>query len=169
MSAIILCSTINSEENLPVTNSTFKHLFSIRSVSCNSSSTKKPNKVIYAELFGLSKKVIDSAIKVDMYRELSDMFKTFLYDIQSKYDERQQQQTNSILDVSNPNITNHKGRSPKRLQSFVEQSSKGKNVSRIDINNDENTEGGSKGHRCGRCKQYGHYAKTYQTQCNNLW
>jgi hypothetical protein len=163
MSVIILCSTINSEENLPITNGTFKHLFSIRSVSCNSSSTKKPNKVIYAELFGLSKKVIDSAIKTDMYRELSDMFKTFLYDIQSKYDERQQQQTNFILDVSNPNITNHKGRPPKRLQSFVEQSSKGKNVSRIDINNNENTEGGSKGRRCGRCKQYGHYAKTCQT------
>lgn len=162
MSAIILCSTINSEENLPITNGTFKHLFSIRSVSHNSSS-KKPNKVIYAELFGLSKKVIDSAIKADMYRELSDMFKTFLYDIQSKCDERQQRQTNSILAVSNPNITKHKGRPPKRLQSSVEQSSKGKNVSRIDINNNENTEDGSKGRRCGRCKQHGHYAKTCQT------
>jgi hypothetical protein len=52
-SAIVLCSTVNSEENLPITNGTFKHLFSIRSVSCNSSLTKKPNKVIYAELFGL--------------------------------------------------------------------------------------------------------------------
>jgi len=163
MSAIMLCSTINSEENLPITNGTFKHLFSIRSVSCNSSSTKKPNKVIYAELFGLSKKVIDSAIKTNMYQELSDMFKTFLYDIQNKYDGRQKQQTNFILNVSNPNITNHKGRPPKRLQSFVEQSSKGKHVSRINISNDENAEGGSKGRRCGRCKQYRHYAKTCQT------
>ncbi|CAB4419078.1 unnamed protein product [Rhizophagus irregularis] len=79
ISAIILCSTTNSEENHPITNGTFKHLFSIRSVSYNSSSTKKPNKIIYAELFGLSKKVIDSTIKVDIYRELSDMFKAFLY------------------------------------------------------------------------------------------
>src|SRR6185437_10019506 len=73
MSAIILCSTINSEENLPITNGIFKHLFSIRFVSCNSSITKKPNKIIYAELFGLSKKVIDSAIKTNMYQELSQV------------------------------------------------------------------------------------------------
>lgn len=33
MPAIILCSTTNSEENLPITNGTFKHLFSIRSIS----------------------------------------------------------------------------------------------------------------------------------------
>ncbi|CAB4435953.1 unnamed protein product [Rhizophagus irregularis] len=119
-----------AEENHPITNGTFKHLFSIRSVSCNSSLTKKPNKIIYAKLFGLSKKVIDSAIKVD---------------------------------INPTNITKHKGRPPKRLQSFVEQTSKGKHVSKIDINNNENAEGGSKGHKCRRCKQYGHYAKTCQT------
>ena len=87
MFAIVLCSTINLEENLPITDGTFKHLFSIRSTSCNSHSTLKPsNKIMYAKLFGLSKKVIDSAIKVDMYQELSDMFKTFLYDTQNKID-----------------------------------------------------------------------------------
>jgi len=166
ISAIILCSTTNSEENLPITNGTFKHLFSIRSISNNKSSlTTTPNKIIYAELFGLSKKVIDSAIKADMYQELSDMLKIFLCDIQNKFCKKQ---TDYILDANNPNITKHKGRPPKRLQSNVEQSfSKGKHVSRnstqqIDVYNNENAEG-SKGRKCGRCKQYGHYAKTCQT------
>ncbi|CAB4431444.1 unnamed protein product [Rhizophagus irregularis] len=81
--AITLCSTNNSNENL-ITNSTFNHLFSIRSTS---SSITKSNKIIYARLFGLSKKVIYSAIKANMYQEL--MFKSFLYDIQNKFDEKQ--------------------------------------------------------------------------------
>jgi hypothetical protein len=163
--AITLCSTNNSDENL-ITNSTFNHLFSIRSTSYNSSSITKSNKIIYAKLFGLSKKVIDSAIKADMYQELSNMFKTFLYDIQNKFDEKQQTNEDYILDVNNPNITKHKGRPPKRLQSSVEQSSsKSKHVSKnntqINIHNNENAEG-SKGRKCGNCKQYGHYAKTCQ-------
>ncbi|RGB30091.1 hypothetical protein C1646_765760 [Rhizophagus diaphanus] len=109
MSAITLCFTINSEENLPITNGTFKYLFSIRSISCNSHSLAKPKKVIYAELFGLLKKVIDSAIKADMYWELSDMFKTFLYEIQTKIDENQQINEDYIAYVKNPNITKCKG------------------------------------------------------------
>ncbi|CAB5351908.1 unnamed protein product [Rhizophagus irregularis] len=167
MPAIILCSTTNSEENFPLTNGTFKHLFSIRSISNNnSSSTTTPNKIIYAELFGLSKKVIDSAIKADMYQELSNMLKIFLCDIQNKFCKKQ---TDYILDANNSNITKHKGRPPKRLQSNVEQSSsKGKHVSRnntqqINIYSDENAAEGSKGRKCKKCKQYGHYAKTCQT------
>src|SRR5579859_1294762 len=124
MSAIILCSTTNLEENFPITNGTFKHLFSIRSISNNKSSLTIPNKIIYAELFGLLKKVIDSAIKANMYQELSDLLKIFLCDIQNKFCKKQ---TDYILDVNNPNITKHKGRLPKRLQSNVEQFfSKGK-------------------------------------------
>ena len=172
MPAVKLCPTTNSEENLPITNGTFKHLFSIRSITCNSHLTTKPAKIIYAELFGLSKKVIDLAIKADMYQEL----KTFLCDIQSKINERQQtQQTNDdyVISVNNPNITKHKGRPPKRLKSSAEQSSsKGKQVLRssTDINitdNNENAEGGNssdtKGRKCEKCKQYGHYAKTCHT------
>ena len=67
--------TINSEEN-PTANGTFKHLFSIRPIPCNSCLTAKPNKIIYAELSGLSKKAIDLAIKADVYQELSDTGKT---------------------------------------------------------------------------------------------
>ncbi|CAB4390456.1 unnamed protein product [Rhizophagus irregularis] len=147
--AITLYSTNNSDENLPITNSTFNYLFSIRSISCHSNSITKSNKTIYAELFGLSRKVIDSAIKADMYRDLSNMFKTFLYDIQNKFDEKQQTNEEDYLDINNPNITKHKGRPPKRLQSNVEQSSsKGKHALRNSMQIDENAEG-SKGRALG--------------------
>ncbi|CAB5351943.1 unnamed protein product [Rhizophagus irregularis] len=65
--AITLYSINNSNENLSITNSTFNHLFSIQSISCHSNSITKSNKTIYAELFELSRKVINSAIKADMY------------------------------------------------------------------------------------------------------
>ena len=52
-----------------------------------------------------------------MYQELSDMFKTFLYDTQNKIDKSQQTNEDYIADANNPNITKHKGRPPKRLQS----------------------------------------------------
>jgi hypothetical protein len=115
----------------------------------------------------LSKKVIiNSAIKADMYQELSNMFKTFLYDIQNKFDEKQQTNEDYILDVNNPNITKHKGCPLKRLQSSVKQSSSkskhvSKNSTQINIHKNENAES-SKGHKCKNCKQYGHYAKTCQ-------
>jgi hypothetical protein len=171
MSAITLCS--NSEENIPNPNGTFKHLFSIRSTICNPySTTIKPNKVIYAELFGLSKKVIDSAIKADMYRELSDMYKKFLYDVQKKIDENQNTTNDHVIDITginNPNITKHKGRPPKRLKSSVEQStSKGKRILRNNAHtttdNKENADnnGDIKGRKCGNCKQYGHNTRTCQ-------
>ncbi|CAB5393824.1 unnamed protein product [Rhizophagus irregularis] len=80
-----------------------------------------------------------------MYRNLSNMFKTFLYDIQNKFDEKQQTNEEDYLDINNPNITKHKGRPPKRLQSNVEQSSsKGKHALRNSMQIDENAEG-SKG------------------------
>lgn len=172
MPAIILCSITNSEESLPIINNTFKHLLSIRPITRNSHSIAKPNKTIYAELFGLSKKVIDLAMKANMYQEL----KAFLHDIQNKIKERQQtNDTNDddVIGVNNPNITKHKGRPPKRLKSSVENSSsKGKQVLRDSthiINITDNNEaaegddsGNTKGRKCGKCKQYGHYAKTCQ-------
>ncbi|CAG8539492.1 12592_t:CDS:2 [Funneliformis mosseae] len=148
LSVIILCS---NSEDLPIPNSTFKHLFSIRSMIYNPYLIiTKSNKIIYAKLFGLSKKVIDLAIKADMYQELSDMFKTFLYDIQNKIDKNQT--GDYITNVNNPNITKHKGHLPKRLKSNVEQSSsKGKQVLRnsthINVidNNEINAEGEGSG------------------------
>ncbi|CAG8693225.1 383_t:CDS:2 [Funneliformis mosseae] len=166
-----------TSEDLPIPNNTFKHLFSIRSMICNPYlTTTKSNKIIYAELFGLSKKVIDLAIKADMYQELSDMFKTFLYDIQNKIDKNQT--GDYITNVNNPNITKHKGHLPKRLKSNVEQSSsKGKQVLRnsthINVidNNEINAEGegsgdmiNTKGCKCRKCKKYEHFAKTCEAE-----
>src|SRR6266498_3685588 len=174
LSAIILCS---NSEDLPIPNSTFKHLFSIRSMIYNPYLTMtKSNKIIYAELFGLSKKIINLAIKTDIYWKLSDMFKTFLYDIQNKIDKNQN--GDYITDINNPNITKHKGYPLKRLKSNVKQSSsKGKQVLRnstyINIidNNEINAEGedsgnmiNTKGHKCRKCKKYEHYAKTCEAE-----
>ena len=172
LSAIALCS--NSKENLPITNATFGHLFSIRSTICNSYTTIKPNKIIYGELFGLSKKVIDAAIKANMYRELSEMFKIFLCDIQNKID--YDQNGDYITEVNNPNIIKHKGRPPKRLKSNVEESSSKvkqvlRNSTHVNIIDNNEAEGDDSGdgdiinrRKCGKCKEYGHYAKTCQAE-----
>ncbi len=61
MSTIILYSTTNSKKSLFTINSIFKYLFFIRSITCNSHSIIKSNKIIYGELFELSKKVINLA------------------------------------------------------------------------------------------------------------
>ncbi len=84
MLAIILCFIINLEKSLSTINSIFKHLFFIQSITCNFHSIVKLNKIIYKELFGLSKKVIDLIIKANMYQEL----KAFFYDIQNKINKR---------------------------------------------------------------------------------
>ncbi len=85
MLTIILCSITNLKKSLFTINSTFKHLFSIRPIICNSHSIAKSNKIIHEELFRLSKKVINLAIKTNIYQKL----KVFLYDIQNKINKRQ--------------------------------------------------------------------------------
>ncbi|PKC52955.1 hypothetical protein RhiirA1_480311 [Rhizophagus irregularis] len=69
------------------------------------------------------KKVIDSAIKADIYQELSDMFKIFLYKIQTKIDENQQTNEDYIIHVKNPNITKHKGIHQKGCNQILKNSS----------------------------------------------
>ncbi|CAG8796932.1 16721_t:CDS:1, partial [Cetraspora pellucida] len=162
-------------EDQPMSNFTFKHLFAIRSILWNSESTTKSDKAIYAELFGLSKKVIDTAIRTNASQKLSDTLKSLLYDMQNKIDKNQPTDYNHIT-VINPSITRHKGQPPKQLKSSVEYSSyKDKQVLRnsthVNIsNNFENTNivkssnSGmiTKGHMCGKYKKFGHYAKTCQ-------
>jgi len=46
----------------------------------------KLTKMIYTELSNISKKAIDYTIKTDMQKELSDMIKTFIYNVQCKID-----------------------------------------------------------------------------------
>ena len=71
---------------------------------------------MYAELSGLSKKAINSAIRADMQHELLNIFKAFIYDIQSKLDPG-----NLTDDINNPVVTKHKERPPKRLMASVEK------------------------------------------------
>ncbi len=80
---ISVCNTTQSEDdNIVFKKSiTFYHFFYIRVDLYDSQSFEKLTKAIYVKLFGLSKKAVDYAIKADMQHELSDIFKTFIYDI----------------------------------------------------------------------------------------
>ena len=67
------------------------------------------------------------------------------------------------MHVNNPAIIKHKGWPPKRFKSNVEMSlSKGpKRVLKDSTNVTEHSViDETKGRRCGKCKQYGHYSKT---------
>ncbi|CAB5392424.1 unnamed protein product [Rhizophagus irregularis] len=79
----------------------------------------KSSKVIYVELFRLSKKSIDCALKTNMQNELMNLLKAFIYDAQNK----NVQEVEPFADVNNPAIIKHKGRPPKRFKSNVELSS----------------------------------------------
>ena len=114
-------------------------------------------------------KGIDCALKINMYHELLNILKSFIYDAQSKMNE---QDPEAFTNVANPTITKYKGRPPKRLKANVEQSRSNRNwVNRVlkdstqdNMKNDNNIledeTNNSKGRRCGCCREYGHYAKT---------
>ncbi|PKC55963.1 hypothetical protein RhiirA1_474747 [Rhizophagus irregularis] len=123
----------------------------------------KSSKAIYAKLFGLSKKGIDCAFKTNMQNELVNLLKAFIYNAQNK----NVQEVELFADVNNPAIIKHKGRPPKRFKSNVESSSSKeskrvlKNSTQVNII-DHGVIDKTKGRRCGKCKQYGHYSKTCQ-------
>ncbi|CAG8800217.1 19315_t:CDS:2 [Cetraspora pellucida] len=169
-STIKVCCTVRSEGIQP--NITFENLFFIQPSSYNLYLTTKPKKAVYAELFGLSKKAIDLAIKSDISRKLVNTLKLFLNDVQDK-----NQQTNNDdnqIVINNPNIVKHKGQPSKRLKSNIEYGSfKSGQVLQNNINttniiknmsgdSDNETTSVVKRRICGKCKQYGHYAKMYQ-------
>jgi len=151
---------------------TFHHFFCIRVNLYSSQSFKKLTKAIYAELFRLLKKTVDYAIKADMQYELSNIFKTFIYDIQNKIND---QKTENLANICNPTVIKHKGWPLKRLKASAKQFLfKGKQMlkdsSRVNIREDngelnviEDETNNIRGQKCGRCKQYRHYAKTCQS------
>ncbi len=123
--------------------------------------------MIYAELSGISKKIINYAIKTDMQKELSDMIKTFIYNIQCKIDNQKIENLEKLADINNPAIIRHKGWPLKRFKTNVEQfSSKEKWVlkdsTQVNIMEDAERLNAIKGWKYEKCKQYGHYAKTCQ-------
>jgi len=58
---------------------------------------------VYTELFGLSKKTIDYTIKANMQQELLNIFKVFIYDIQSRL------KSENLTNVNNPIFIKYKG------------------------------------------------------------
>jgi len=112
--SILVCGTrlegpengIEFENNI-----NFRHLFSIRIDS--QPSVKCSTKVMYAELFGLSKKSIDCALKANMQYELLDILKAFVYNVQNKIND---QDTENFVDINNPAIIKHKGRPQRDLK-----------------------------------------------------
>ncbi|CAG8722528.1 15363_t:CDS:2 [Cetraspora pellucida] len=124
-----------------------------------------PSKTIYVELFGVSKKVVDVAIKANAYKELSEVLKNFLCETQSKVND--QQQDIDSINVINPFITKHKGCPPKRFKSAVKSKEKYplKNSTQLNIvnknpNEDKKSLNFNKGQKCSKCGQADHYAKT---------
>jgi len=113
----------------------FHHFFSIWFDSLGSQSSQKSTKTIYAELFGLSKKVINCAFKADMRHELLNILKTFIYDAQNKMN-NQETETETFFNINNLAIIKHKGRPPKRFKSNAEKSisKQGKQVLRDSTN-----------------------------------
>jgi len=166
-SSIPVCNAELPEDDIVFEKSiNFQHFFSLRDDSSGSYRPIKSPKCVYAELFGLSRKGIDCAIKAGMQQELSNMLKTFIYDAQNRINSQEVEIQDSV-DVTNPVIVKHKGRPPKRLKSNIEQNGKRVLKDSVSVNNNSisntlNTVGNDnvKGRKCGRCKQYGHYAKT---------
>ncbi|GET51797.1 protein FAR1-RELATED SEQUENCE 11 isoform X2 [Rhizophagus irregularis DAOM 181602=DAOM 197198] len=148
-SFIPVCDKIQSEDNIPFKNPiTFQHFFSIQ-IDSHGSQPSQPAvnspKAMYAELAGLSKKAIDCALKSDKQQELLNIFKAFIYDVKSGLEPE------NFTDVINPVVIKHKDVSNSNV---IEDN----NTSNIveDFTND------TKGQKCSKCKQYGHYAKTCQ-------
>lgn len=170
---IPVCGTTQTENRVGMEKSiTFQHFFSFRVDSHDSNLVIKSTKAIYAELFGLSKKVIDCALKANMQHELVNLLKAFIYDTHNKNVQKTQktQEIETFTVINNPDITKHKGRPPKRLKSSVETLGKRvlKDSTKVNITNNvivEEETNNIKGRKCGKCKQYGHYAKTCQNNC----
>ncbi len=64
---------------------------------------------MYTELFGLSKKTIDYTIKANMQQELLNIFKVFIYDVQSRLELK------NLTNVNNSVVIKHKEWSLKKL------------------------------------------------------
>ncbi|CAB4395879.1 unnamed protein product [Rhizophagus irregularis] len=108
LSPISVCGT-QTEDRVGMEKSiTFQHFFSFRVDLHVSNLAIKSTKAIYAELFGLSKKAIDCALKANMQHELMNLLKSFIYDTHNKNVEIQETQE-TFTDINNPAITKHKG------------------------------------------------------------
>ena len=115
--SIPVCDT-TKDENIELEKSiNFQHFFIFQVNSHASPPAVKSSKAIYAELFGLSKKGIDCALKANMQHELVNLLKSFIYDAQNK----NAQEAEPLADINNPAIIKYKGRLLKRLKSMLKR------------------------------------------------
>ena len=155
-------------ENIPMLKRiSFDQFLLIWNYSNSSLLPVKSTKMIYTELSSILKKAIDYVIKTDMQKELSDMIKIFIYNIQCKINNQEIENLENLADINNPAIIRHKGWLPKRFKANVKQFlSKGKWVLKdsTQVNIIEDAEGLNviKDQKCRKCKQYRYYAKTCQ-------
>ena len=66
------------------------------------------------------RKVIDCAINAGMQQELTNVLKSFIYDVQNKIT-KQDIENHYLVNINNPVVIRHKGRPPKKFKSSVEQ------------------------------------------------
>ena len=82
--SIPVCGTMQEENAETEKSINFQHFFLFRADLHGFQPAVKSSKAIYAELFGLSKKGIDCALKANMQQELVNLLKAFIYDVQNK-------------------------------------------------------------------------------------
>jgi hypothetical protein len=80
-SSISICNTTQLEDSLKLKTINLDQFLLIRNYLASPQSPVKSTRMIYIELSEISKKAICYTIKTDMQEELSDMFKSFIYNV----------------------------------------------------------------------------------------
>jgi len=83
---MLICKTTQLEDISMLERISLDQFLLIRNYSNSFLLPIKLTKMIYAKLSGILKKIIDYTIKTNMQKELSDMIKTFIYNVQCKID-----------------------------------------------------------------------------------
>src|SRR6266542_850513 len=106
---MLICKIIQLENISMLERINLDQFLLIQNCSDSSLLLVKSTKMIYVELSDISEKAIDYAIKTDMQKELSDMIKTFIYNVQCKIDNQEIKNLKNLADINNPTIIRHKG------------------------------------------------------------
>ncbi len=106
---MLICKTTQLEDISMLERISLDQFLLIRNYSNSFLLPIKLTKMIYAKLSGILKKIIDYTIKTNMQKELSDMIKTFIYNVQCKINNQEIENLKNLADINNPTIIRHKG------------------------------------------------------------
>ncbi|CAG8842511.1 23064_t:CDS:2, partial [Gigaspora margarita] len=112
---IQLSSSTDSTAIIPIHQVMLNHLSLTRNHRSYNYILRGP-RVLYTRLSGLSKKVINLAIKNNMCDELDTLLQDFITDAKSKI-ELVNSETSTNMEINNLIVTRHKGRQAKRFKS----------------------------------------------------